>query len=282
MLSRQSYELAGKTVLITGAARGIGAHTARRLHGLGANVSLVGVEPDLLADLAHQLGRRAAHFPVDVTDSAGLGEAAEATASAFGGIDVVIANAGIAPPTTTIAAIDAAAFEHTIEVNLLGVWRTVRAALPYVVESRGHISLIASIYAFVNGSLNASYAMSKAGVEQFGRALNVELAETGATVSTVYFGFVDTDMVDTAFAQPAAAALRSALPAFLTRPIPLVTAVDALVDGIQHRRPRVAAPWWVGPGLMGRGPLMLLDGYLRRSHRLRHAVDVATQDAARG
>ncbi|MGV0627346.1 SDR family oxidoreductase [Mycolicibacter minnesotensis] len=273
---RRRYDLAGKTAFITGAARGIGEHTARRLYAKGANVSLVGVEPQLLAELAEELGPRAVYFHADVTNTEALREAAEGTASRFGGIDVVVANAGIAPPTTTIAAVDPTAFERTLEVNLLGVWRTVHATLPYVIERRGHITLIASIYAFFNGVLNASYAMSKAAVEQFGRALRVELADSGATAGTVYFGFVDTDMVDHAFAQPAAAALRSALPAFLTKPIPLAHAVDALVVGIERRQARVTAPRWVGPALLGRGPTMLFDDYLRRSNKIQDAVDVAT------
>ncbi|MDO2968221.1 short-chain dehydrogenase/reductase [Mycobacteroides abscessus] len=280
MKSKHRYDLSGKTVLITGAARGIGAHAARRLHSMGANVSLVGIEPESLAGLTEQLGRRAAYFHADVTSTTELRDAAEGTASTFGGIDVVIANAGIAPPTTTIIDIEPIAFERTLEVNLLGVWRTVGATLPYVIERRGHIALIASIYAFLNGTLNASYAMSKAGVEQFGRALSVELAGTGATAGTVYFGFVDTDMADHAFAQPAAAALRTALPAFLTRPMTLATAVDALTDGIQFRRSRVTAPRWVGPALLARGPSMLLDEYMRRSAKVQRAVEVATKGVA--
>ncbi|BBZ78682.1 short-chain dehydrogenase [Mycolicibacterium anyangense] len=276
------WSLAGKTVLITGAARGIGAETARRLHAQGAYVSLVGIEPHLLADLTDDLGERAEYFHADVTDSSDLAAAAAATAARFGGIDVVIANAGVAPPTTTVSEIDPAAFERTLDINLMGVWRTVHATLPYVIESRGHITLIASIYAFLNGALNASYAMSKAGVEQFGRALRVELAGSGATAGVAYFGFVDTDMVSHAFAQPAAAALRAALPAFLTKPIPLGDAVDKLVAGIEHRRGRVTAPAWVSPAFFGRGPGVLLDGYLMRSRKVREATRVATISAAHG
>lgn len=281
MTKRPAYDLNGKTVLITGASRGIGAHTARRLHAKGANVSLVGVEPRLLSDLSDELGARAAYFHADVTDTADLVHAAEGTASTFGGIDVVVANAGIAPPTTTIADIDPVDFERTLEVNLLGVWRTVHATLPYVIERGGHVQLIASIYAFLNGALNASYAVSKAGVEQLGRALRIELAGTGATAGVAYFGFVDTDMVSRAFAQPAAAALRMALPAFISQPIPLADAIDTLVYGIEQRRPRITAPRWVGPALVARGPLTLLDDYLRRNAKIRAALSVANEEASR-
>lgn len=278
MNRRPRYSIEGKTVLITGAARGIGAHTARRLHDRGANVSLVGIEPDLLAELTEELGQGAAYFHADVTDTTDLVRAAEGTARTFGGIDVVIANAGIAPPTTTVAAIESPEFERTLEVNLLGVWRTVHATLPYVIERRGHVTLIASIYAFLNGSLNASYAVSKAGVEQLGRALRVELADTGATAGIAYFGFVETDMVRSAFAQPTAAALRSALPAFISKPMPLPYAVDKLIDGIEHRRAWVAAPPWVTLGLLGRGASALLDRYLARNRRIQEAIAIATAE----
>lgn len=273
----RALDVSGKTVLITGAARGIGAHTARRLHALGANVSLVGLEADLLAELTGELGERASYFHADVTDMAALVDAAADTASVFGGIDVVLANAGIAPPTTTIADIDVDAFERTVNVDLFGVWRTVKATLPYIIERRGHVVLLASIYAFFNGALNASYAVSKAGVEQLGRALRVELAPAGATAAVAYFGFVETDMVHTAFAQPAAAALRAALPDILTRPIPLNDAVDQLVAGIQRRSARISAPRWVAPALVARGPLAALDQVLARNPGIHRAIATATE-----
>jgi len=107
----------------------------------------------------------------------------------FGGVDVVFANAGITvDPPATIAGVDAVAFERVIEVDLLGMWRTVRAALPQVIERRGHVLVTASCYSFLNGMLNAAYAMSKAGVEQFGRALRSELAVHGATAGVLYPG----------------------------------------------------------------------------------------------
>ena len=170
--TRSGDQLAGKTVLITGAARGIGAHTARLLHARGANVSLVGMQPLLLAELTEELGPRAAYFHAEVTDLQDLAYAAEGTARTFGGIDVVIANAGVVPPITTIANIDVEEFERVVEVNLLAVWRTVRATLPYIPDSRGHLTLIASMYSFLNRALNASYAVSKAGVEQLGLAMS--------------------------------------------------------------------------------------------------------------
>ncbi|MGA9375690.1 MAG: short-chain dehydrogenase/reductase [Mycobacterium sp.] len=269
--------LPGKTVLITGAARGIGAEAARRLHAKGANVSLVGIEPERLKALASELGTRAAYFEADVTNLEALNTATAGTVARFGGIDVVIANAGIAPPTTTVADIGVADFERTLEVNINGVWRTVKSTLPHIIDSGGHVLVISSIYSFLNGGLSASYAMSKAAVEQFGRALRVELAESGATAGVAYFGFIDTDMVSTAFARPSAAALRKAFPAFITKPIRLDAAVTQLVDGIEHRSPRVIAPRWVAPALLARGPLGFLDAVLARDKRIRAAIQAAGQ-----
>ena len=128
----------GKTVFITGAARGLGAETARRVAARGANVALVGLEPEELERVAAQCGANAAWFECDVTDTEALERAVEGTVDRFGGIDVVMANAGIAP-VGMMRSTDPEAFERTIEINLLGVWRTVRACLPHVIERRGYV-----------------------------------------------------------------------------------------------------------------------------------------------
>ena len=139
----------GRTVLITGAARGIGAESARRLATRGANVSLVGLEPDELQRVGGQCGAGAACFDADVTDWDALERAVEGTVERFGGIDAVVANAGIGP-VGTVRSTDPAAFERTIEVNLLGVWRTVRSCLPHVIERQGYVLVVASLAAAVH------------------------------------------------------------------------------------------------------------------------------------
>lgn len=203
--------------------------------------------------LAHDLGPNALGVQVDVRDTAALDAAVARVRAELGGIDVLVANAGVAPPSTTVRAIDPRDFERTVEIDLLGQWRTIRAALPHVVEARGHVVAISSIYAFFNGVLNASYAVSKAGVEQLVRALRAELAPHATTAGVAYFGFVDTDLVNDAFARPQVETFRRALPSFLTRPIPVDDAARALVDGIEARSPRVTAPAWVRPALALRG-----------------------------
>ena len=95
-----------------------------------------------------------------MTDTDALERAVEATVERFGGIDVVVANAGIAP-MGPVRLIDPAAFERTIEINLLGVWRTVRACLPHVIERRGYVLVVASLAAAVHGPGLAAYAASQ-------------------------------------------------------------------------------------------------------------------------
>jgi len=133
-----TYTIAGKTVLITGAAGGIGAAAARALQARGANVALADLGPGAASALARELGGdRALALTVDVTDTAALADAVDRTTGRFGSLDVVFANAGIAAdPPATMATIDEATFERVVEVDLLGVWRTVRAALPHVIAAR--------------------------------------------------------------------------------------------------------------------------------------------------
>lgn len=271
--------LADRTVLVTGAARGLGAEVARQAHAADARVALVGRRLPPLEELATELGPRAIALEADVTDLAALERAARATVDAFGGIDLVVANAGIAPPSDTIRTIDPAAFERTIEVNLLGQWRTIRATLPAIVQSQGHILVVASIYAFMNGALNASYAASKAGVEQLVRALRVELAPTGATAGVAYLGFIETELAAEVFAQDQVARARAALPAFVTRPIGVSDAGKALINGLERRSASVCAPAWVSPMLHLRGALTsAMDEVLIRNRALAAAITQAEQN----
>jgi NAD(P)-dependent dehydrogenase (short-subunit alcohol dehydrogenase family) len=136
---RPHYDLSGRTVLITGAARGIGAAAATRLHGKGANVALVGLEADRLEELAARLGSRAAPFEADVVDAGALEGAVAGAVERFGGIDVAIANAGI-HFIGALASSPPEQVDRVLAVNLSGVWRTDRAVLPHLAERRGYCS----------------------------------------------------------------------------------------------------------------------------------------------
>jgi NAD(P)-dependent dehydrogenase (short-subunit alcohol dehydrogenase family) len=241
-----TYSTVNKVVLITGATSGIGMATARALHARGANVVLTGRRQKVLDALALELGRdRTLAMTVDVTDRQRLDAVVTAAAERFGGLDVVIANAGIAvDPPTTIAAVEEREFERVIEIDLLGVWRTVRAALPQIVARRGHVVLTASIYAFCNGVINAAYAISKAGVEQLGRALRAELAPHGATAGVLYPGWTTTPLVAAVFGGNAVATrlFRRGWPAPLRAPITPERVAAATVRGIERRSARIIVP----------------------------------------
>jgi NAD(P)-dependent dehydrogenase (short-subunit alcohol dehydrogenase family) len=136
-------------------------------------------------------------------------------------------------------------WERVLEVDLLGVFRTVRAAMPQIVERRGQFGLVSSAYAFMNGFGNSPYAVAKPGVEALGRGLRVELAPHGASATVAYFGWVDTPMVQDALSQPDAQKLNEGIPAFLLKRIKPDEAAAAFVRGIEERAPRVFAPkWW--------------------------------------
>lgn len=271
-----SFELAGRTALVTGAARGIGWETARLLHARGASVTLVDLDEGQTTQAAQRVGDRTLAIGADVTDREAMEAAVAATVERFGGLDVAVANAGIAPPTATVRVIDPDAYERTIEVDLLGVWRTTRAALPEIVRRRGHLVVVASVYAFFNGALNSSYAMSKAGVEQLGRSLRVELKPHGASASVAYFGFIDTRMVQDAFADPIAHRFEETVPAPMLRRLPPSAAGEAIVKGIERRAPRIIAPkWWAVLSVLRGIVNPLIDARMERDPKLQEIIRAA-------
>lgn len=248
MSNQERFQIAGKTVFITGAARGIGAGAAERLHARGANVALAGLEPDLLGALAERLGERAMAIEVDVTDFDGLQDAVAATVERFGGIDVGIANAGISfTGPLSIAPVEQV--ERTFAVNLLGVWRTDRALIPQIVSKRGYLLNIASLAAASHAPMMGPYSSTKAGVEALTNVLRQELHPSGARVGCAYFGFIDTDLVRGGFSQPSAGTMRAQMPKFIGEPAPVSKAIDAIERGVTARSARLWAPRWVGAAL---------------------------------
>jgi NAD(P)-dependent dehydrogenase (short-subunit alcohol dehydrogenase family) len=276
---RSRFDVAGRTAFITGAARGIGAGAAQRLHAAGANVALVGLEPELLEQLAGRLGPRAAWFEADVADYDALQAAVEGTVARFGAIDIAIANAGI-QFMGRMATMPREQFERTIEVNLLGAWRTDRAVLDEIVRNRGYLLNIASLAAASHAPLMGAYTASKAGVEALSDALRVELAPSGARVGCAYFGFIDTDLVKASFSHPSTQELTAVMPGFVARPAPLSEALDAIDRGIARRSARIWAPRFVGGALAFRGLLQpLSEGRVKHSPRLPRALALADPQA---
>lgn len=249
------FDLTGKVALVTGGARGIGYATAEALLARGASVVIVDLDQTSVdASAARLHATKALGIAADVTDRGAMQRAVATTVERFGGLDVVVANAGIASKGATFRAMAGEAFDRVLDVNLMGVVRTVEAALPEIVSRRGHVVVVASVYAFVNGVGSSAYAMSKAGVEQFGRALRVELAQHGAGASVAYFGFIDTEMVHRALDQdPLGERMIAQLPAPLRKRVAPTVAGEAIVAGIEKRAPRIIRPrrWAVMSVLRG-------------------------------
>ncbi|HEX2088459.1 MAG TPA: short-chain dehydrogenase/reductase [Actinomycetota bacterium] len=247
--ARAVRRLDGKTIFITGPARGIGAEAARQLARRGANLALAGLEPERLKQLSSELGPNIAWWETDVRDRGQVEAAVAAAVERFGGIDVTVANAGIYRMGTLQSA-DPAGVEETIDVNLLGAWRTVQASLPRVVDRRGYVLVVASLAAFLHLPLMGAYAASKAGVTAMTNALRMELAGTGATAGLAFFSIIDTDMTRDAYRHPLVGKLRS-LRTFLTPPpIRVEVAGGAIVRAIERRSRWVVEPKYALPAVL--------------------------------
>ena len=240
------FDLNGKVALVTGAGRGIGFETARQMHLRGASVAVLDLDPEQAREAAVRIGPRAIGLGADVSDQGAMMAAVAEVVEKLGGLDVAVANAGIAQKRfATARGISGEEWERVFEVDLLGVWRTARAALPQIVARRGQIVVVSSVYAFANGMGNSPYAVAKAGVEQLGRALRVELAPHGASATVAYFGWVDTKLVQDAFDQEDGGRISELSPDFLLKRITPAEAGAGLVRGIEERAPRVFVPkWW--------------------------------------
>jgi NAD(P)-dependent dehydrogenase (short-subunit alcohol dehydrogenase family) len=239
--------LQGKVVFITGGARGIGAEVARRLRDRGANLVLTDLDSAELTRLAAELGQdRVLTAVADVRDLPAMESAAARAVERFGGIDVVVANAGIAG-YGSMQQVDPEAFKRVLDVNVLGVFHTVRATLPAVIERRGYALIVSSLAAYAAAPGLAPYNASKAGVEILANALRLELAHHGVRVGSAHMSWIDTALVrDTKTDLPSFAELLSKLPWPLNKTTTVEDCADAFVKGIESRANRIYCPRWVG------------------------------------
>lgn len=259
-------------VLITGAARGIGAALAERLHSRGARVALAGLEPERLAEVAARCG--APWRECDVGDAGQVERAVTELVAELGGLDVVVANAGIAKQLPIVGG-DPAVMVETVRVNLLGTYHTLRVAGEHIAHPRGYALAVASLAAAVHPPLMGAYSAAKAGVEALGDTLRAELAPTGARVGVAYFAELDTEMTSRGFGTAATTALTGGGP--ITATTPLRVAIDALERGIVRRSRRVVAPSWVGLVLPIRGVAQRVVEWRLRG-RVAEAVRIARDE----
>lgn len=235
-----------KAVLVTGAGSGIGASTARALYRRGARLLLVDVDGPALQALAGEFGPgRSLVVQGDVRDPDAMRTAVDAGIRQFGRLDAVVANAGVGS-WTPVLDMQPAQFRQVVDINLIGLFNTVGAALPALVSAKGYVLVVASVASFVAAPGLAAYTASKAGAEQFANALRLEMAWRGVDVGSAHMSWVDTPLFRRATSDSAGfAAMLATLPRPLRRTLSADDCGEKLADAVQRRAARVAMPRWV-------------------------------------
>lgn len=187
--------LMNKTVLITGASRGIGAAAARAFAAEGANVALVARGTDAISALAEEIGERAIAVPCDVSKWDEVEAAVDACVTAFGGLDVFIGNAGVIEPISHLSTADPDDWGQVIDINLKGVFYGMRAALPLMQKAgRGTIITISSGAAHHPLEGWSHYCASKAGAAMLTSCADTENRAAGLRIMGLSPGTVATEM----------------------------------------------------------------------------------------
>ncbi|OZC41647.1 hypothetical protein CH286_27165 [Rhodococcus sp. WWJCD1] len=241
---KRNTSVAGKVALVTGGGSGIGAATARSLADRGAHVVVLDRSRSVettASSLSRVAGNRHRAIQGDVTDSRSLTEAVDEIIADYGCVDIVVANAGVAE-AGTVATSEIDTLARTVDVNLVGVMRTVHATLGHVTAQRGYYLLVSSAAALKNVPGGSAYAASKAGVEAFGGALRLEVTHKGVAVGVAHPAWIRTPMFA---AQNDIVAVREGIQK-LPWPFDVVTDVDecaeAFVSGIEHRSRKIYVP----------------------------------------
>ncbi len=231
------FDLSGRTVLLTGAAGGIGGELARQLAAAGCRLVLTDVRGDALHRLAGGLPASCVALEADITDLARMQEVIDAAIERFGSVDVVVANAGTIALESSLA-IAPADFDRVIDVDLLGTWRTIRASLPAVIAARGYVLCVSSLAGEVQGPLYASYNASKAATRALANTLRLELQGLGVDIGVALLMYTDTEVARIAVDHCA-----RSLPGFRPmKPRPVAATASDLVRAIERRSRRVFIP----------------------------------------
>jgi len=236
-------DINGRVIFITGGSRGIGAEVARQCGAKGAKVFLAGLEPDEMASVCEGIGSdRAAFLETDVTDLDAVRAAVAEAIRRFGSIDLVLANAGVAP-YGTVATIGRVTFDRAMDINVGGVWNTLNATMDALAASGGHVLTVCSVASFAPlGGLHA-YTASKAAAESLTSAFAIEVGHRGITVGSIHPSWIDTDMVRDAEADlPSFRRMRKLLPWPIHATTDVSACAAAIVRGFEKRKARVYSP----------------------------------------
>ena len=191
-----------------------------------------------------------------------------------GRVDAVWANAGIAS-IGPVALTDPRAWARTVEVNLLGAYYTVRAALPAVISAQGYVAVTSSLAAFAHAPQMSAYCATKAGVEAMCDSLRVEVAHHGVDVASIHPGWIDTDMVrEGDESMRAFQVLRASMAPPLNKTYPVSRAARDIARGFERRRRRICTPWYVQAGHAVR-PLLSTRVLARDQYRVAPEMEEA-------
>ena len=189
-----NIDLSGRTALVTGSTRGIGRAIAEALADAGARVAVVGRDAGRAEEVASAIGRDAAGFACDVTDTASVTALVEKVEKAFGQIDILVNNAGLTRDNILFRLKDED-WDTVLDANLRGAFFAIRAASRGMMKRRwGRIINIASVVGIIGNKGQANYAASKAGLIGLTKTVAKELASRNILINAVAPGFIETDM----------------------------------------------------------------------------------------